>query len=700
MLPRVQKTCLTDDARTHPRRPIQNSLVHNSPPNNYSGPTGFQFDKKGMVLPHSILGNVEDFKSYLEARGETELLKRMPISNTDASTTIPVIPLESPEEMPSDSRNTQSNALKHWSTAMRRRKKQAFSLSDQLKRPVEYLLMNQTNDYRDVQEQKEVLNQVMPLIHHGYGYHVGSEFWSLPQRFGDEMTGITSTLTLRDQGKREPVMFIGQSTNMRIESGNIYTECVRRATRTWTQSLYLQEKREEIAEVLHDFEFRKPDMSGLEVIGSNKPTVFVEVTRSPFLEEEKEKKEDSEIKEENIDHLSSFSDDRPVIPALRFCGQLASWTGNSPIHQGKVGINATIIFEAAARENAVSYVDLRNEGNTAIFFSWQQLLLPQSFSNLKPQTKSPHFFFDSASGVILPGSSEQIEFVFKSQSPGIKTEQWQLNTHPVLLQGAALQVTLRGVSLYHDSTVDERQLLEKNLEKSVTVNMCKSIMYDILMGIHTPERPSSPADLYITEEEDFLNKNPKLQYRDQPVEDLKKLWHEVNPTVTWDLSVDTLREGVLSLPEHGTYEWTITREKGLEKLNTLLIKLSEPLPRNNHLTAVEMGKHLWGILFDSLAAEAVWLKQLLGLPERNTWMQSETEQDTKKKDKKKKEDPKKGAKEKPEEQIVTDPEMIVIYKRLLRQKVYSMIEELVDNLCSLMDEREIIEDDFDIDFYV
>lgn len=51
-------------------------------------------------------------------------------------------------------------------------------------------------------------------------------------------------------------------------------------------------------------------------------------------------------------------------------------------------------------------------------------------------------------------------FIFKSEMPGIKTEQWQLNTHPVLLQGASIQVTLRGVSLYQDKTADQRLFLE------------------------------------------------------------------------------------------------------------------------------------------------------------------------------------------------------------------------------------------------
>lgn len=62
--------------------------------------------------------------------------------------------------------------------------------------------------------------------------------------------------------------------------------------------------------------------------------------------------------------------------------------------------------------------------------------------------------------MILPGATQYVEFIFKSEVAGIRTETWQLNTHPVLLQGASLQVTLKGVALYQDKTADQRLFLE------------------------------------------------------------------------------------------------------------------------------------------------------------------------------------------------------------------------------------------------
>lgn len=46
-----------------------------------------------------------------------------------------------------------------------------------LERPVESLLMNQADHFRETQEERELLNQVMPLINTGY---VRSQLASLP----------------------------------------------------------------------------------------------------------------------------------------------------------------------------------------------------------------------------------------------------------------------------------------------------------------------------------------------------------------------------------------------------------------------------------------------------------------------------------------------------------------------------------------
>ncbi|XP_029380169.1 MYCBP-associated protein [Echeneis naucrates] len=689
-----------------------------------------------MVLSHSILGSLEDFRSYLEAKGETELVKRIPKFQRDP-------PSEGSESRQSKAmeshRNIQSNALKHWHTHMRQRRRQQDFLSDLLDRPAETLLMNQANRFREFQEQREFLNQVLPLVHSGYGHRVGSEFWSLPQRYGDEISGITATLTQTEQGL-------------------ICADTLCPASRTWNQSAYLQHQFKELGEILQDMDIKKPDIDGLEVIGSCKPFTSVTACGAPLLEKDKEEKKHKEVKKENIDPLAQHDDtrlDAPLIPALRFCGQLARWTGNSANNKGEVGIHATIIFEALTGERASSHLELHNEGSTAIFYHWQQLPLPHSFPSQQSQTMNPHFYFNASSGVLLPGDMLQVEVIFKSERPGIKTELWQLNTHPMLIQGASMQAKMRGIALYQDKTADQRLFIETKLEKMVVVKMCQSIVYEMLRKGQPPQRTSSPAELYITEEQKFRNKNQKFQYLHQSVEGLKRLWQEANPGHTWDFSLQTLRQVVLSLPEQESAHDTMTKERGLAQLNFLLLQLSEPFELEHQcLTVADLGQQLWRKLLDTMAGEATRLRNLLGLPEKEIRIEKKVEslisetdlaenisndeksekkrrsaakeersdarsrfksdnegeskspttektvEDNKKRGKRRDEvgkHIKEKEKQGKEHASVTDnhpdsinqqpPDVMNTYTRLLHRKVYALMEDLVDTLCDLLDEK-------------
>lgn len=93
---------------------------------------------------------------------------------------------------------------------------------------------------------------------------------------------------------------------------------------------------------------------------------------------------------------------------------------------------------------------------------------------------NPPFCFSFHPGVILPGETQHVEFIFKSDKAGIRTETWQLNTHPVLLQGASMQVTLKGVALFQDKTADQRLFIE------VVYNYCITCITQGHMGKRYP----------------------------------------------------------------------------------------------------------------------------------------------------------------------------------------------------------------------
>ncbi|KAF7216308.1 MYCBP-associated protein [Nothobranchius furzeri] len=677
-----------------------------------------QFDERGMVLPHSILGSLEDFRSHLETKGEKNLVRRIPTSPRDPEG-VCCRDASSPVEKKLQV-DIRRNALQHWDKHLRYRRKQQDELSSLLNRPVEHLLMNQGSRFREKQEQKEVLSRVMPLTHSGYGYRVGSEFWSLPQRYGDEVSGITATLTQSERGQRKPVTHVGQPSSIQKEMGVISAE-----THTWSRSSYLQEQCQELRDALQEVDVEKPDFSKLEVIGSGKPQTST--TRSPVREREEKEREHTEIMMEDYDLLAELDEGQlkaPPIPALRLCGQRASWTGNLVFNKGEVGITPTIFFESPTGETASSFLDLHNDGSSAIFYSWQKLPAPQSFPHLHSQKQSVCFYFNFSSAVIHPGGTQKVEFLFKSEDPGFRTELWQLNTHPVLLQGASIQLRLSGMALKQNKTSDLWLFIENKLEKTVAVKMCRSIVYGVLQNVYTAERPGPPAELYTTEEQQFHNRNPKLQYSYELIEELKKLWQKVKPGDVWDFSVDTLRQAVLSLPNEEPSSGSLGKEESLAQLSALFLQLSELTHVKHHPKATLIGQQLWRKLLDTMSGEAMRLRDVFSLPEnvddsserkRGAWKEGRTgmrpksidcrspppdshlEERTKRgrgkdhatKSNRGKHLERTGTKSILEANGHVDAEMMSIYTTTLHKKVYALMEDLVEDLFDLMEDINV-----------
>ncbi|XP_077936561.1 MYCBP-associated protein-like isoform X2 [Gasterosteus aculeatus] len=296
--------------------------------------------------------------------------------------------------------------------------------------------------------------------------------------------------------------------------------------------------------------------------------------------------------------------------------------------------------------------------------------------------------------------------------------------------------------------------IQCNALQNLAAEMCQSIVDEVLWMVRTPERPCTPAELGVNEEQEFLSQNPKLQYLRQPVEDLKRLWQDWQPERPWDLSVHTLRQVVLS--PHGQES---AQEESLAQLNSLLLQLCEPRQRNHHkITAADIGQQLWAKLLDTMDAEATRLRDLLGLPVKDIWMEknekplisgagetrrlpighrrvesqvaeNKDEKSEKKgeaaaeveiigikresqsalteesvEDSEKKGDRKKEAGERPQKkqgketasltdilpdnvsQQPPDVELMDVYTRQLHKKVYVLMEDLVENLCDVMDD--------------
>ncbi|NWU91495.1 MYBPP protein, partial [Upupa epops] len=488
-------------------------------PLTFSGPGQFG-DGCEEILPHHILGSLQEFKMEALARGDTQMADLIEVSHPDV--TAAALKKKHGGEKKKKVHQTplaEHKALQNWQRNMAIRKKQEKHLGEILQRPENELLMSISEDYRQIQEERDLIDRSLPALLPGKGYRRGSEFWSQPERIGDELTGLTMTLTQRERGFPPPVTHMGKPHTVQMETSLKLPKRIPFHL-TWDKSVFLKHRRQELKSVLEELEFYKPDLEGLEVIGKGQP--FTSVSTEPFAHSA------TSEESETLDSLRDCSSVVPEAvqgPSLDFCGQPARWISCTDSFRDKIGIAARLTFETLAGEKAESSLTVSNDGTTAIWYNWMRL--PQQIPSRETKgRRMPCFYFDTRPGVILPGETRKFSFLFKSETAGIFSESWGFRTHPVLLGGALLQVTLWGIAVYEDKLADLRKQLESDLAAREGAAIVRDTLKELLTRIRTPEHSPSPVGACVTEEQLFHQKNPELHYQHGVVQQLHQLWRQ------------------------------------------------------------------------------------------------------------------------------------------------------------------------------
>ncbi|NXH45218.1 MYBPP protein, partial [Dicaeum eximium] len=553
------------------------------------GPRQFD-DGCEEILPHHILGSLQELRMEALARKNTQLADAIKVPHPDL--TAAAIKDEHGGEKKEKAHETQlaqHKAFQNWSHHMAMRKKQEKHLGEILHKPENELLMNMSDDYRQIQEERDLIDRSLPALFPGKGYRVGSEFWSLPDQIGDELTGLTLTLTRTECGHPEPLTYVGKPQTVQRETGLKPPKKIP-CHLNWDKSLFLKHRRQELKSVLEELGFYKPDLEGLEVIGKGKP--FTSVSAEAFLH--------TAISEE-IETLDPLGDSFIVVPeaenvpSLVFCGQPARWIKGITAYRKEIGIAARLTFETLASEKAESFLTVTNDGRAAIWYNWMRL--PQQIPSRETKGKRmPCFYFDTRPGVILPGETRRFSFIFKSERAGIFSEPWEFRTHPLLLGGALLQVTLWGTAVYEDKLADFREKLESELAAREGAAIVKDSLNELLDQIRTPERTPSPVDACVTEEELFHRKNPELHYQHQMVKQLHKLWRQ-------HLTVPSALEEEVPLDQRSTAEDTEYQQSTLKPLSAQSSTTELPrgkytleeAPREKSIEKEEAGPSGWNL---------------------------------------------------------------------------------------------------------
>ncbi|XP_064323490.1 MYCBP-associated protein [Phalacrocorax carbo] len=656
-----KKSCFLVACPAFPKAPRE--------PLSFSGPG--LFDGCEEILPHHILGSLQEFRKEALARGNTQIADFIKVSHQDV--TAAALKEECGGEKEKKVHQTplaEHKALQNWHRNMAIRKKQEKYLGEILQRPENELLMSISEDYRQIQEERDLIDRSLPALLPGKGYRRGSEFWSQPERIGDELTGLTLTLTQRERGYPEPVTHVGKPRTVRMETG---LKPPRRMPfhLTWDKSLFLKHRRQELKSVLEEIDFYKPDLDGLEVIGKGQPFISVSADSFPCSTTS----EESETLSDSLRDSPDVVPEAVLGPSLDFCGQPARWINCIAPCRDEIGIAARLTFETLAGEKAESSLTVSNNGTAAIWYNWMRL--PQQIPSRETKGKKmPCFYFDTRPGVILPGETREFFFLFKSQRAGIFSESWEFRTHPLLLGGALLQVTLWGIAVYEDKLADLREKLEADLAARESAAIVEESLKELLVRIRTPERAPSPAGAYVTEEELFHQKNPELHYQHQVVKQLHELWRqhmtvpsafeekvpsgqksaaegmlyrestsealraqssaaevpgwentlEEAPDQTvnveeeepgpsgWNLSFEDFKQAIKSIPKEEQ------REEALTQLNKAALELCvEQRPAQSDLL-YQTCLQLWRETIDGLVSHSVKLRSLLGLPEKDTYV--------------------------------------------------------------------------------
>ncbi|XP_045155718.1 MYCBP-associated protein isoform X3 [Echinops telfairi] len=672
-------------------------------PLDYSG-SGDIFDGSMPILPHHILGSLQDLKRVALARGNTQLANLI-----QTPPCLMTLLLEGEEPKPKKSPQAkkahlwapaaQHNFLKNWRRNLALRKKQQEALSGHLGKPVSKLLMHSGETYRQIREEREHIDRALLTQHDGKCQAESSGFWSRVEYVGDEMTGLVMTKTKAQRGILEPIPRIRKPHSVREEMGLLAQEDSWYRY-TWDRSLFLIYRRKELQSILAELDFSKQDIDGLEVVGRGQPFSSVTVEDYMVFDNTWETSSEDSL---NLDLPTIHPDmlPMPVLgPSLLFCGKPACWIrSRNAQDKSQVGIAARLVFETLEGETTSSALTVVNNGTVAIWYTWRRQVQQHSFQDLK-RNRVQRFYFNNRPGVILPGETKTFTFFFKSLNAGIFRESWEFGTHPALLGGALLQVNLYAISLTQDVFKEERKLLKSKLTAQEAVTIVDSVLQEMLRGILTPERAPSPADANLTEEDLFHYKNPQLHYQHQVVQTLLGLWQqylslppsaeeaqpgpaqaavstdpsahlkvpaveiqvsqpeneapresttlqmfrgaagpvhrksimdeilvqegpdlestrtprelESPPPAAWNLCLEDLRKAVITLPEESQ------REDALVTLNRGALELCQkqrPL-QSNFLQQTCL--QLWRDVIDSMVSYSLWLRALLGLPEKET----------------------------------------------------------------------------------
>lgn len=296
----------------------------------------------------------------------------------------------------------------------------------------------------------------------------------------------------------------------------------------------------------------------------------------------------------------------------------------------KSGHPVYLYFDTMIGDLKHAKITVTNVGTTVAMFDWKKEHRDISFEGPNRNNKQ-RFFFNTATKKLLPGQSETLQFSFKTEKKGHFHEVWSLQLSPSM---PSFTVSLKGLGRQpeNDNKAAKRLREEANCA-------CEYILSKILQRIRPKPQPLL-GEAPKSEQELFKIQNPRLPYRYQPVENMRRVWlkyilrastaQEDVPTIAlvetessetteevdtgvelwddpaeWDYDIPKLKQEVLMLDnfEH--------KEEALQIIEEALVSLLEedtflPLPQPDINDVV---KNVFGECIERIGDEMNWIRQ-------------------------------------------------------------------------------------------
>ncbi|XP_033215176.1 MYCBP-associated protein [Belonocnema kinseyi] len=208
--------------------------------------------------------------------------------------------------------------------------------------------------------------------------------------------------------------------------------------------------------------------------------------------------------------------------------------------------NWDIKFISRGSELVEKKIFIENRGNFKITFYWRPVLLS---SDLFPSQETSAFFFNKNKGIILPGQILHFPIWFNLSLPGVRTENWKLETDP-RLSSDDLLFRFWGCCTGEDQEENRKKIYDCLERRSRDITI-KAILEEIAHDALIFQPPDPPYKTLFLESEIFSTKNASYFYHPRLVKEFREIFKSISisDNAEWNLSIFDFRKILLGIED-------------------------------------------------------------------------------------------------------------------------------------------------------